>query len=128
PRGIVAAAVSAIFAMKLAALGGDAGAEAAKLAPLTYSVIVGTVAFYGLLAAPLARRLGLAVKNPQGILFAGIRPWVVEAAAAVQREGFRVLLLDSNYHATRKARMAGLPAVTANVLSDFVTEDLDLAG
>lgn len=126
PRGIVAAAVSAIFAMKLAALGGDA--EAAKLAPLTYSVIVGTVAFYGLLAAPLARRLGLAVKNPQGILFAGIRPWVVEAAAAVQREGFRVLLLDSNYHATRKARMAGLPAVTANVLSDFVTEDLDLAG
>ncbi len=128
PRGIVAAAVSAIFALELAGTDGPFAAEAASIVPVAYTVIVGTVAFYGLLAAPLARRLKLAVKNPQGVLFAGIRPWSIEAARAIQREGYRVLMVDSNYDATRAARMAGIAAVNANVLSDYVTEDLDLSG
>ncbi|MCB1232606.1 MAG: cation:proton antiporter [Verrucomicrobiae bacterium] len=128
PRGIVAAAVSAIFALELAETGGAFAAEAARIVPVAYTVIVGTVAFYGLLAAPLANRLQLAVKNPQGVLFAGIRPWSIEAARALQRAGFRALMVDSNYQATRAARMAGVAAVNANILSDYVTEEVDLSG
>ncbi|MDF1862552.1 MAG: sodium:proton antiporter [Verrucomicrobiales bacterium] len=128
PRGIVAAAVSSVFAMELAKTGGAFAGEAAKIVPVTYFVIVGTVAFYGLLAGPVARKLKLAKKNPQGILFVGIRPWAIEAAKLIQDAGFRVLMIDSNYDVTATARMAGIPAVNANILSEFVSEDLDLVG
>lgn len=128
PRGIVAAAVSAIFALELAESGSEHAGEADRIVPVAYTVIVGTVAFYGLLAAPLARKLKLAVKNPQGILFAGIRPWSIQAAKAIMDAGVRVLMVDNNHGSTRSARMAGVPTVHASILSDFAVEDVDLSG
>ena len=77
PRGIVAAAVASVFALNLGKAGGALGAEADKLVPMAFVIIVGTVTFYGLAGGPLARRLGLASRRPQGVLFAGCRPWVV---------------------------------------------------
>ncbi|MEZ4591031.1 MAG: sodium:proton antiporter [Chloroflexota bacterium] len=59
PRGIVAAAVASIFALRLEEAG-YAGAE--SLVALTFLVILATVIIYGLTAAPLARWLGLAEK------------------------------------------------------------------
>jgi NhaP-type Na+/H+ or K+/H+ antiporter len=56
PRGIVAASTAASFSTPLIALGVGG---ASKLLPATFLVIVGTVGFYGLAAAPLARKLGL---------------------------------------------------------------------
>ena len=130
PRGIVAAAVSSIFALEVAhRFGPDrlpAGAE--SIVPVTFLVIVGTVTIYGLTAAPLARRLKLASGSPQGVLFSGADAWVVPIAAALAEEGFPVLLVDSNYRRTAAARMAGVPSVCANVLSEFAAEELDLGG
>ncbi|MDF1657416.1 MAG: sodium:proton antiporter [Verrucomicrobiales bacterium] len=128
PRGIVAAAVSSVFALELAESGGVFAEEASRIVPITYTIIVGTVAFYGLLAAPLARKLGLALKNPQGILFVGVRDWAISAAKLIQEKDFRVLMIDSNYEATRRARMAGVAAVNANVLSDYASEEIDMVG
>ncbi len=128
PRGIVAAAVSSIFAMEIIKLGEPFQSEGERIVPIVFTVIVGTVLFYGLLAGPVARRLGVAMKKPQGVLFAGTRRWVIESAVALQKLGYRVLVVDSNYTATSNARMAGIPAVNANVLSEFVTEELDLSG
>lgn len=56
PRGIVAASTAATFSTPLVAAG-IGGAN--KLLPATFLVIVGTVAIYGLAAAPLAKTLGL---------------------------------------------------------------------
>jgi len=57
PRGIVAAATSSVFALALSAEG-VAGGD--LLAPLTFTVIIGTGTVYGLSAGPVARRLGVA--------------------------------------------------------------------
>jgi NhaP-type Na+/H+ or K+/H+ antiporter len=56
PRGIVAAATATTFGAELAAhhIGG-----ASKILPVTFLVIVATVALYGLTAVPVARRLGV---------------------------------------------------------------------
>jgi NhaP-type Na+/H+ or K+/H+ antiporter len=62
PRGIVAASTAATFSAPLIALH-LAGAN--KLLPATFLVIVGTVAIYGLGAAPLAKMLGLNKTRPQ---------------------------------------------------------------
>ncbi len=61
PRGIVAASTAATFTAPLVALHiGGAG----KLLAVTFLVIVGTVAIYGLAATPLARKLGLREPEP----------------------------------------------------------------
>ena len=128
PRGIVAAAVASIFAIELAETQLAFAAEAERIVPVIFTVIVGTVLFYGLTAAPIARKLGLAVPNPQGVIFAGVSDWVIAAAKVIQEAGFRVLVIDSNYEATKKARMAGVPSLTASVTSDYVTEEVDFSG
>ncbi len=97
PRGIVAASVASVFALRLMAIDGPLSAGANDMVPLTFVVIVGTVSIYGLLAAPLARRLGLADPNPQGILFAGAEAWVRDIAKVLHDGGFAVILVDTNF-------------------------------
>ncbi len=72
PRGIVAAAVSSVFALRLRAANID-GAE--KLVPLVFEVIVGTVVVYGLTAARYGRWLGVAKPNAQGCLIVARTRW-----------------------------------------------------
>ncbi len=56
PRGIVAASVASVFALELA----DAGvADAERLVPITFVVILGTVLVASLTVVPVAERLGL---------------------------------------------------------------------
>jgi NhaP-type Na+/H+ or K+/H+ antiporter len=131
PRGIVAAAVASVFALKVATIASDEGRlarEAQQLVPITFAVIVGTVAVYGIFAAPLARRLGLADPDPQGVLIAGASRWVRDVAKALKEEGFAVLLLDTNDSHVSDARMAGLSVENMNVLSEPVQNELDLSG
>lgn len=138
PRGIVAAAVTAIFALEFEAaalsgkhFGSEAGAiasQANELVALIFLIIIGTVAIYGLTAAPLARALGLASKNPTGILFAGADPWARLAAKALHDDGHMVMLLDTNYANIAAAKMLGLDAHRANILSEFAEEELDFNG
>ncbi len=129
PRGIVAAAVSSVFAVSLVQHGDGthlAGSE--SIVPLTFLVIVGTVTMYGLFSPLVARMLKLAAPEPQGILFTGASEFVRQIALAVQEAGYRVLLVDTNYQNVSAARQAGMPAVCASVLSEFVDEEVDLGG
>jgi NhaP-type Na+/H+ or K+/H+ antiporter len=127
PRGIVAAAVSSIFALKLAAMGGDSS-EADRIVPIVFGVVLVTVAFYGLTAAPIARRLGIATPNPQGVAFAGAADWVIKAAVVLKNAGYPSVIIDSNYRATQRARMAGIATANASVLSDYALEEIDYSG
>lgn len=128
PRGIVAAAVSTVFATELLHRGGTPLAGSESIVPITFLVIVGSVTTYGLFTPLLARLLGLAAPNPQGILFAGASAPVRKIAKAVHEEGFQVLLVDTNYQNVSAARQDGLPTVCASVLSEFVDEEVDLGG
>ncbi|MDT0631832.1 cation:proton antiporter [Rubrivirga litoralis] len=125
PRGIVAAAVASLFAFRLEEFFPE---EAALIVPVVFLIIVGTVAVYGLTISPVARALGLALPNPQGILFVGAQPWVRRVAKALQDLGVRTLLIDANARNVRLAVRAGLPAKRANVLAEGVIDDLDLSG
>ena len=119
PRGIVAAAVSSVFALKMESLG-IAGAE--QLATITFGVIVGTVAIYGLAASPYARWLGLANQSIHGVLIAGADNWVRDFASELKSAGITVLLVDTNFNKISKARVAGLDAECANILNEHVVE------
>jgi NhaP-type Na+/H+ or K+/H+ antiporter len=121
PRGIVAAAVSAFFSMRLAEAGYE-GAE--KLASYTFLVIVGSVTFYALTARPWARLLGMADGGPQGVLILGAHDWARRIAETVRDAGFPVRLVDTNRASIARARAEGLDAAYANILSETALDEL----
>jgi len=125
PRGIVAAAVSSVFAIRLADLG---YANADNLVVLTFQVIIGTVAVYGLTASPVARFLKLALPNPQGIIFTGGPPWARELAKILHDEKFEIRMVDSNWANIVAARSDGIRAYYGNVLSESIMYEISLAG
>ncbi len=153
PRGVVAAAVTSIFALGLGQaaeavsdraaqasgperdallaqsqdLSGVA-AQAESMVPLVFLVIVATVAIYGVGVNRFAEKLRLASSNPQGVLFAGVHGWVVDAAVLLREAGVRVLIVARNRVTLAPARRAGLATVTANILSEFAVKDLDVSG
>ncbi|MBX3053879.1 MAG: sodium:proton antiporter [Caldilineaceae bacterium] len=125
PRGIVAAAITALFAFRLQEMG---LAEAKILEPLVFLVIVGTVLLQGGSAKWFARRLGVAEAEPQGFLFMGSNRFGRLLAEAIQEAGFVVRLVDTDLENVRLARMAGLNAHYGNVFSEYTEEHLSLAG
>ncbi len=125
PRGIVAASIAAVFGIRLEAQGFE---HANLLTPFTFAVIIGTVALYGLSSRPIAKRLGLAEPNPQGVIIVGAHRWAREIAAALRDAGVRTLLVDNNRANSRAARGAQLPIHSANILDESLLEEIDLGG
>ncbi|QDS87284.1 K(+)/H(+) antiporter NhaP2 [Rosistilla ulvae] len=129
PRGIVAAAVASVFALKLQLMNSDPlAAGATALDSVTFLVIVGTVFIYGLSAAPLARWLKIAEPTPQGLLILGADPWIRALARALHAKNVKVLLCDTNYSKISLARVDGLQAECVNIVSDHALENLDFSG
>lgn len=125
PRGIVAAAVSSVFAARLCELGYQ---DCDKIVPLIFQVIIGTVAIYGLSALPVSRLLKVSHANPQGVLFVGAQSWTQQIAEILKNENFNVALIDSNWSHITSARKAGCRAYYANALSENLLADLQLDG
>jgi CPA1 family monovalent cation:H+ antiporter len=128
PRGIVAAAVSSVFALSMESRSDLNIPGSEQLATVTFLVIIGTVAVYGIAAAPLARLLKLAEETSRGVLIAGADAWVRDFASELKAAGVPVLLVDTNYNKISQARMAGLRGECANILNEYAREDLDLSG
>jgi NhaP-type Na+/H+ or K+/H+ antiporter len=123
PRGAVAATVTAVFAYKLEAAGYE-GAQ--RLVPPMFLVVAGTVAVYGVGAAPLAQRLGLATPDPQGALLVGAHRFARELAVELRSHGIPVLLVDTNRANIEAARREGLAVHEGSALSD--DEEIELSG
>jgi len=125
PRGIVAAAVSSLFATKLV----NAGFEGAEsLVPLVFLVIVGTVLLGSLTAKPVAEALGVAEPDPQGFLILGAHPIARRIAQFLKDEDLAVTLADTNWSNVAAARLEGLAAYYGSLLSDRTDDEIRLSG
>jgi hypothetical protein len=124
PRGIVAAAVSSLFALKLE--GKVANAE--LIVPLTFVVIIGTVLIQGLTAPWLARRLGLSSSGDQGVMLSCSNKVALAIGEALHSNDIKVLVADSNRSGLQEARMLGLNTYFGNPLSEHADRFMDLAG
>ena len=128
PRGIVAAAVSSIFALELEALGGDSAEAARQLSTITFLTIVGTVTVYGLAAQPIARWLKLADERSDGVLIVGADPWVRAFALGLKNAGVPTMVVDTNYAKVSRAKLEGLDAACVNMLNEHAREGLETSG
>lgn len=123
PRGIVAAAVAALFSLHISE---SLISDAEMLVPLTFAMIIGTVILQSLTAKPLANLLGVAQQKATGVLFVGSNRVSREIAKSLQELGFDVILADSNWEYIKNARMENLPTFYGNPVSEYAENHLDI--
>lgn len=125
PRGIVAAAVSSLFALRLE----DAGyPNASLLVPLTFLVIIGTVIIQSATSKSLAKLLKVREPPPTGVLIIGAGNVARAVGKAIQDNDFKVVLTDSNWENISVARMEGLQTYYGNPISEHAERHLDIVG
>lgn len=124
PRGIVAAAVSTLFALRLEEAGYP-GAD--QLVPLVFLVIIGTVVFQSLTSATWARWLGVRHPPANGVLIVGAAQVGRDIARCLQGAGVPVTLVDHVWENYRLARMEGLNALYSSPFSEQTENRLDLS-
>ncbi len=125
PRGVVAAAVSSIFALRLNRAG-FVGAD--RLVPTTFAVIIATVTLYGLASPLVARKLGLAKHGAAGFLIAGAHPLARLIAKELLDQGEMVAVVDTNRANLAEARLQGLTTFATSVLSEDLLEKIEGTG
>ncbi|HCH2610143.1 TPA: sodium:proton antiporter [Vibrio parahaemolyticus] len=125
PRGIVAASISSLFAIKLTEYGVDG---ASLLVPMTFMVIIGTVVLQSATARPMAIALGVAEPAPRGFLLIGANRVAREIGQALARYDQRVLMTDSNWEYISQVRMMGLDYYYGNPISSHADDNLNMIG
>ncbi|MFZ9030616.1 MAG: cell shape-determining protein [Bacteroidetes bacterium] len=123
PRGIVAAGIASLFGSKLIARG-EPGAE--YITPLVFTVVLGTVLLNATTARPFAKLVGVFLKKSEGILIVGSSMVSRLIARYLQRNNRHVVLIDNNQTNIQKAKKLGLEALTADIYSDTLMDNIEL--
>jgi NhaP-type Na+/H+ or K+/H+ antiporter len=125
PRGIVAAATASTFSAQLVAhnIGG-----ASKILPVTFLVIVATVALYGLTAVPVAERAGVTRPARSRPLLVGGEAWVIDLAQALRSAGLDVILWAGFEQQREQIRRAGLELAPGELMAAATTRGAQLEG
>lgn len=123
PRGIVAAAVAALFAERLLALGMPEGLE---LRALVFLVIAATVVIQGGLSPLVASLLRVRRPENRGYALVGANPLGRLLGRVLERAGEEVVLIDSNSNEVRAAEQEGLRVVFGNANAEPVLARADV--
>lgn len=124
PRGIVAAAISAVFALELE----EAGLDPGPLVPIVFSVIVLTVMLYGLTAVPMARVLRVARPAPRGVAIVGADAWHLQLATCLQDADVPVMLFTDRAFERRRAERSLLLVFDGRLQGEELLEAADAVG
>lgn len=123
PRGIVAAAIASVFAIRLDQAGID-GSD--RFAGAVLTVLIGSILVYGIGARWIGKRLQVAEPDRVGVLIVGAPEWAPGLATVLNKNGLRTLLVERDRAKAVTARFAGQNTVHGSILSARVREDLDL--
>ncbi len=123
PRGIVAVAVSSLFAV---ALRDNGVVDAPEMIPTTFAVVVATVFAHGFTLAPCARLLGLTSVEKPGILLIGGSHVSSALATTLKEAAIPVLIADSDWSRIREPRLADIPVYYGEILSEDAHYAFDL--
>lgn len=123
PRGIVAAGIASLFGSKLIKQGIE-GAE--YITPLVFMIVLGTVLLNATTARLFAKIVGVFLEKSEGILIVGASKASIILANYLKTNGRHVVLIDSNESNIEKASKLGLEALTTNIYSDTLLDNIEL--
>lgn len=123
PRGIVAIAVTSLFAIRLVDLGYE-GADA--LVPLVFSVVIVTIIAHGFSAGAVARLLGIDQGEGKAVMLIGSNRWSIALGKQLEKMGLDVMVIDQSRTAIRAARREGLPVHRGDILAEAHGHDIDM--
>ena len=124
PRGIVAAGIASLFGSKLL-LKGVEGAE--YITPLVFVIVLGTVLLNATTARLFAKIVGVFLTKSEGILIVGASRLSRLVGDYLAKNGRHVVLIDSNQDNISKSKSIGLEALSANVYSDTLGDNIELS-
>ncbi len=123
PRGIVAAGIASLFGLKLVKIGID-GAE--YITPLVFMIVLGTVLLNATTARFFARVVGVFLKKSKGILIVGASDVSRLIGQYLVKNNRHVVLIDSNQTNIAKAQEMGLDALSTNIYSETLADNIEL--
>ncbi|MBQ0768675.1 MAG: sodium:proton antiporter [Bizionia sp.] len=123
PRGIVAAGIASLFGLKLAK---DGVAYAEYITPLVFVIVLGTVLLNATTARLFAKVVGVFLNDSRGILIVGASKMSRLLGHYLETNGRHVVLIDSNPSNIAKAKELGLEAITTNIYSDNLSDNIEL--
>ncbi|WP_396602555.1 cation:proton antiporter [Algibacter sp. R77976] len=124
PRGIVAAGIASLFGSKLLKQGVE-GAE--YITPLVFMIVLGTVLLNATTARLFAKIVGVFLKKSEGILIVGASKVSRLLGHYLVTNGRHVVLIDSNEKNIQKAKELGLEAISTNIYSDTLMDNIELS-
>ena len=123
PRGIVAAGIASLFGLKLT--GVIPGAE--LLTPLVFMVVLGTVLINASTAKWIAKKLGVSIENPDGVLICGANKASRLISKYLTDKGKHVVLVDQNKIAIERSIDLGVEAFEVDIFDDDLNEIMELS-
>ncbi|WP_411029354.1 cation:proton antiporter [Spongiimicrobium sp. 3-5] len=123
PRGIVAAGIASLFGSKLLAKG-EPGAE--YITPLVFMIVLGTVLLNATTARMFSKLIGVFLTKSEGILIIGASKVSRLIGNYLMKNNRHVVLIDNNPTNVEKAKRLGLEAITANIYSDTLADNIEL--
>lgn len=123
PRGIVAAGIASLFGSKLLKEGFE-GAE--YITPLVFMIVLGTVLLNATTARLFAKMVGVFLYKSDGILIVGASKISRLLGHYLETNGRHVVLIDSNERNIEKAKELDLEALTTNIYSDTLMDNIEL--
>ena len=123
PRGIVAAGIASLFGLKLA---NDGVVGANYITPLVFMIVLGTVILNATTARYVARIVGVFLRKSEAILIIGASQVSILIAEYLFKNNRHVVLIDNNESNINKAKQLGLEALSANIYSETLTDNIEL--
>ena len=123
PRGIVAVAITGLFALRLVDYGFP-GAEA--LVPLSFAVVIATIFAHGFSASWVADRLGINEGKGEGVIIVGANRWSIALGKLLKSLDIEVTIADTSKFALRKAKSEELLIHHGDILDEAHNDHVDL--
>lgn len=124
PRGIVAASVSALFALELE----DAGKPVRSMVPVTFIVITVTVLYSAIASRVGAKRFRVARPEPRGLAFVGGPDWAIDLAEELGRHDVPTMIVTTDPLEVTAAASRDVLTYSGKVDSEDLLHALDSVG
>jgi CPA1 family monovalent cation:H+ antiporter len=128
PRGIIAASVAALVAVKISRSNPELTSQADTLVFFVFMIIIFTVIFQSIFTPSISKTLGVTEPEGKGFLIIGGNRFARELAEIFVKNDIEVIITDSSWANVQKCRQLGLNTYYGSPVSIHADWSINLVG